>query len=416
MATSDLGSRSKIAPETDQGSTPARPRKRTWIWFLVLAVLLGGMFWAYKLRGRSQAAAPKQGSSAGSSVPVAVAPVEQRDVPVYLRGLGSVTPFNSVTLRSRVDGQLLQVAFREGQFVNGGQILAQIDPRPFQVALDQAQGQLARDQAQLSVARLDLARFEKLHQEGVISQQQFDAQTALVGQLEGTIRADQAQINNQKLQLTYCRITAPLSGRIGLRLVDQGNMVHATDPNGLAVIEQLQPIAVLFTVPEDALPAVAKQMRKGQLPAEAYSRDDQTKVAVGKLVTVDNQIDPTTGTIRLKAVFDNRDLVLWPNQFVNVRLLLDERKGAVYVPAAAIQRGVQGQFVYVVKSDNRAEVRPVQVDFTEGNGAVISSGLAVGEQVVVDGQDKLQAGTRVEPRGTGDIGRKPASSPPTRTP
>jgi membrane fusion protein, multidrug efflux system len=266
----------------------------------------------------------------------------------------------------------------------------------------------------LANARLDLGRFEKLRQEGVISEQQFDAQGATVGQLEGSIRADHAQIENQKLQLVYCRITAPLSGRIGLRLVDQGNMVHASDPNGLVVITQTQPIAVIFTIPEDNLPDVTRQMRTGELRVEAYSRDDKTKLGAGKLTTIDNQIDPTTGTVRLKAVFDNRDQSLWPSQFVNARLLLTVRKGATVVPSAAIQRGAQGQFVYAIKADNRAEVRPVGVDFIAGNTAVISSGLKAGEQVVVDGQDKLQAGSRVEARPAGDSNSSPAPPPGTQ--
>ncbi len=408
---------SEIPPKPNRAGPASHSSKRLWLWFLVLAVLFGGAFGGYKLRGRSQAqAAARQGQSAVAGVPVAVAPVEKRDVPVYLRGLGSVTAFNTVTVRSRIDGQLLQVAFREGQFVHAGDLLAQIDPRPYQVALDQAEGQLARDQAQLTVARLDLARYEKLWQEGVFSQQQYDTQKATVGQLEGVIRVDQALIDNQRLQLTYCRITAPLSGRIGLRLVDQGNMVHAADPNGMLIITQVQPIAVVFTIPEDNLPEVVKQMRGGELRAEAYDRDDKTKLAAGKLTTLDNQIDQTTGTIRLKAMFDNENLSLWPNQFVNVRLLLRLQKGAICVPSAALQRGVQGPFVYVVRPDNRAEVRPTQVDFIEGNLTVISGGVTVGEQVVVDGQDKLQAGTKVEPRLAKDGSSKPVSSKPAQRP
>jgi multidrug efflux system membrane fusion protein len=407
---------SRVSPDSDQaGSFPPR-RKRSWLWFLVIVVVVGGTFGIYKLRNLYQAqAAAKQGQGV-PSVPVAVAAVEKRDVPVYLRGLGSVTAFNTVTVRSRIDGQLLQVAFREGQFVHAGDMVAQIDPRPYEVALEQAQGQLARDQAQLTAARLDLGRFDQLLHEGVISQQQYDAQKATVGQLEGAIRVDQAQIDNQKLQLTYCRITAPLSGRIGLRLVDQGNMVHAADPSGLLIITQVQPIAVVFTIPEDNLPEVTRHMRGAELQVEAYDRDDKTKLAVGKLITVDNQIDQTTGAIRLKAVFDNNDMSLWPNQFVNIRLLLRVQSGAIAVPSAAIQRGAQGPFVYVVRADNRAEVRPVQIDFTEGNATVVSSGLAVGEQVVVDGQDKLQAGTKVEPRPASGGGPRPCAARQTQAP
>jgi len=283
------------------------------------------------------------------------------------------------------------------------------------VALDQAQGQLAKDEAQLTSAKLDLARDQQLVKEGVLAQQQFDQQTAAVGQIEGAIQSDKAQIDNQKLQLTYCQITSPLTGRIGLRLADQGNIVHASDANGLAVITQVQPIAVLFTIPEDSLPQVTRQMRQGELRAEAYGRDDQTKLAEGKLLTVDNTIDQTTGTIRLKAQFENADLQLWPNQFVNIRLLLSMRKAAIYIPSAAIQRGQQGTFVYVVSADRKAQVRPVQVDFVEGNGTVISNGLAVGEQVVVDGQDKLQDATPVEFRSGAGGGPKPSEAGSART-
>jgi multidrug efflux system membrane fusion protein len=372
------------------------------------------VFW-YRGRSQAPAAAASSRQASAGSVPVVIAPVESRDVPVYLRGLGSVTAFNTVTVKGRVDGQILQVAFKEGQFVKEGDLLVQIDPRPFQVALDQAQGQLAKDEAQLTSAKLDLARAKKLVEEGVFAQQQFDQQTALVGQIEGALQSDKAQIDNQKLQLTYCRITSPLTGRIGLRLADQGNILHASDTNGLAVITQVQPIAVLFTIPEDNLPLVTKQMRQGELHVDAYGRDDQTRLASGRLLTIDNTIDQTTGTIRLKAEFANSDLLLWPNQFVNIRLLLSMRNGAIYVPSAAIQRGQQGTYVFVVSADNHAGIRSVQVDFTEGNGTVISSGLAAGERVVVDGQDKLQDGTKVEPRSSGNGNATPSgksSAPP----
>lgn len=350
-------------------------------------------------------------------VPVAVAPAERRDMPVYLTGLGSVTAFNTVNVKSRVDGQLVQVAFREGQEVKKGDLLAVIDPRPFEVQLSQAQANLYKDTSALRDAQINLERFQGLYQEGVISKQQLDTQSATVGQLEGAGRADQAAIDNAKLNLTYSRIVAPVSGRIGLRLVDVGNMVHANDQNPLLVITQLEPIAVLFTLPEDQLPAVAKRMRIGTLTVDAYSRDDQTKLAGGKLETIDNQIDPTTGTGRLKAVFDNHDHTLWPNQFVNVRLLLETRKDATVIPAAAIQRGPQGTFAYIVKADKTVEVRPITVAFTEQQSAAITNGLAPGEVVVTDGQDKLQAGSRVEPRQGGANGGRPqsAAAPPPGT-
>ena len=332
------------------------------------------------------------------AIPVAVAPAEQKDFPVYLSGLGSVQASNTVSLKSRVDGQIVQIAFREGQTVKQGDLLLVIDPRPYQVALEQAEAALARDQAQLKNAQLDSGRYQGLFKEGVISQQQYDAQRALVGQLEGTIKADQAAIDNAKLQLVYTRVTAPVSGRIGLRLVDIGNMVHASDTNPLLVVTQLQPIAVVFTLPEDVLPNVTKHMRSGALEVDAYSRDDTTKIAAGKLLTIDNQIDQTTGTAKLKAMFDNIDTALFPNQFVNARLLLETKKGATVVPAAAIQRGPQGTtFAYVVKPDKTVEVRPVKVALTQGNFAVVASGVTPGEQVVTDGQDKLQGGSRVEP-------------------
>jgi multidrug efflux system membrane fusion protein len=339
-----------------------------------------------------------QAGAGPPAIPVAVAPAEQRDFPVYLSGLGTVQASNTVSLKSRVDGQIVQIAFKEGQFVKQGEVLLVIDPRPYQVQLEQAEAALARDQAQLKNAQLDYDRYQGLFKEGVISQQQYDAQRALVGQLEGTIKADQAAIDNAKLQLVYTRVTAPVNGRIGLRLVDIGNMVHATDTNPLLVITQLQPIAVVFTLPEDSLPTVTKHMKSGSLEVDAYSRDDTTKLATGKLLTIDNQIDQTTGTGKLKAMFENVDNMLFPNQFVNARLLLETRKGVTVVPAAAIQRGPQGStFTYVVKADKTVEVRPVKIALSQGNVSVVASGVAPGEQVVTDGQDKLQAGSRVEP-------------------
>jgi membrane fusion protein, multidrug efflux system len=339
-----------------------------------------------------------QAGAGPPAIPVAVTPAEQQDFPVYLSGLGSVQASNTVSLKSRVDGQIVQIAFKEGQFVKQGELLLVIDPRPYQVQLEQAEAALARDQAQLKNAQLDYDRYQGLFKEGVISQQQYDGQRALVGQLEGTIQADQAAIDNAKLQLVYTRVTAPVNGRIGLRLVDIGNMVHATDTNPLLVVTQLQPIAVVFTLPEDSLPTVTKHMKSGSLAVDAYSRDDTTKLATGKLLTIDNQIDQTTGTGKLKAMFENVDNMLFPNQFVNARLLLETRKGVTVVPAAAIQRGPQGStFTYVVKADKTVEVRPVKVALTQGNLSVVAAGVAPGEQVVTDGQDKLQAGSRVEP-------------------
>jgi membrane fusion protein, multidrug efflux system len=333
------------------------------------------------------------------AVPVSVSSAELRDMPYYLTGLGSVTAYYTVSVKSRVDGQLVDVKFKEGQFVKQGELLAVIDPRPFEVQLEQAQAQLFKDQASLRDAKLNLQRYKDLlHNSGAMSQQQVDTQASTVDQLDGTVRTDQANIDNAKLQLIYCHITAPVSGRIGLRLVDPGNIVHATDTNAMFVITQLQPIAVLFTLPEDNLPAVEQHMAKGTLSVEAYSRDDQTRLGVGKLETIDNQIDLTTGTGKLKAVFDNKDNTLFPNQFVNVRLLLETRKNSTVIPAAAVQRGPQGTYVFVAKADNTVTIRPVTLAFTQENVSVIASGVSPQEVVVTDGQDKLQEGSKIELR------------------
>ena len=339
-----------------------------------------------------------RGGMGPQAMPVAVAKVETRDLPVYLSGLGSVQAFYSVLVKTRVDGQLVAVNFREGQEVKKGDLLIQIDPRPFQAAVDQAEATLFKDQSSLNDAKINLDRFKQLFQEGVISRQQLDTQTSLVGQLEGAVRADQAQVETAKLNLAYTHITASIGGRVGLRLVDPGNIVHASDPNGLLLLTQMHPIAVVFTLPEDQLATVAQHMHRGALAVDAYSRDDQTKLASGKLLTIDNQIDATTGTAKLKAVFDNQEQALWPNQFVNCRLLLETRKNSTVVPAAAIQRGPQGAYVFTVKQDKTAEMRQVTVTLMDGNFAGISSGLTPGEVVVTDGQDKLQPGTHVEPR------------------
>lgn len=351
------------------------------------------------------------------AIPVAVETAKQVDLPVYLVGLGSVTPLYSVNLKSRVDGQLVQVNFREGQHVRKGELLAVIDPRPFQVALSQAKAQQFKDQAQLRDAKLNYQRYKDLYQQsGAMSQQQVDTQLATVDQLEGAVRADQAAIDNARLQLTYCHITSPIDGRIGLRQVDPGNIVHASDANPLLVITQLQPITVVFTLPQDQLPSVAQHMRAGALKVEAYSRDNQTKLTTGTLLTIDNQIDPATGTGKLKAEFTNPNNELWPNQFVNIRLQLETLKSALVVPAAAVLHGQQGTYVFVVKSDKTVEVRAVTVALSQNNVAAISNGVAPNEVVVTDGQDKLQAGSRVEPRAVGRPSTVPSGTQPTKTP
>lgn len=376
------------------------PKRRRWPWLVLLVVLGGSAYWLHTRAGEhAPSAAAAAGRPAGQAVPIVAAAVHQGDLPVYLTGLGSVAAFNTVTVKSRVDGQLVQVAFQEGEFVHQGDVLAQIDPRPFEVQLTQAQGQMARDRAQLKDAQLNLERYRDLVARGLIPKQQFDSQGALVGQYEGIIKLDQGLIDNARLQLTYSRITAPISGRVGLRLVDAGNMVHASDQNGLLVITQVQPIAVLFTLPEDSLPPILQQLRAGaQLPVEAYDRAGQRRIATGALLTVDNQIDQSTGTSRLKAVFDNQDNALFPNQFVNVRLLVDVRKAASIAPLPAVQRGPQGTYVYVVKPDQTVDVRPVTLGPSTGAEVVVESGLSAGEQVVVDGVDKLRPGSTVQLR------------------
>ena len=330
---------------------------------------------------------------------MAVATVQQQDVPVYLTGLGTATAFNTANIKSRVDGQIMEVNFKEGQNVKQGESLIVIDPRPYQAALDQMQAQKFKDDATLKDAQLNLQRYTTLIPSGSIAQQQVDTQKALVDQLEGTVRTDQAQIDNARLQVTYCHITAPFTGRVGLRQVDKGNIVHASDTTPMLVLTQLQPIAVIFTLPEDQLPTVSQHMKSSALQVDAFSRDDQTKLASGKLQTIDNEIDQTTGTAKLKAVFDNNDNALWPNQFVNANLLLETRKNSTVVPTAAILRGPQGTYVYAVKPDKTVEARNIVISLTQGNVTTITSGLNVGDTVVTDGQDKLQTGSKVEPRG-----------------
>ncbi len=386
-------------------------RRRRWPWLAVVAVLLvAGVVIARQRSGLRSllpagdgraAAGPvgtagARGGGATPAVPVVTAQAATSDVPVYLNGIGTAAPYRTVTVRTRVDGELMSVAFEEGQLVREGQLLAQVDPRPFKVQLEQAQGQLAKDQAALKDAELDLQRYEALVKLDAIPRQQEETQLASVGQLRGSIESDQAQVSSAQLNLTYARITAPITGRIGLRQVDAGNMVHASDQNGIAVITQVQPITVVFTIPADSLPQVTAATRGGRKPpVEAWDHELQTKLATGWLETTDNEIDPTTGTLKLKAVFSNDPEVLFPNQFVNARLLVDTMRGVVTVPNAAIQRGPQGEFVWVVNAEGAVDMRPCETRLTEGDRTVVSSGLAAGEQVVVEGVDRLQQGTKV---------------------
>src|SRR3954452_20368521 len=391
-------------PDRKELPPPAPPRKRrsrAWIWLLLIgaAGFVGYRAYENTRSKNAAAAAAQERRAANRTIPVAAVAARRGTLPIYLRGLGTVDPYNTVNVRSRDDGPITAVLFKEGQFVNKGDVLVQIDPRTFQAVVNQAEGQLARDQAQLHDAEANLARYQKLWEAGVIAKQQLDTQAATVGQFRGAIEADQATIASARLQSGFTNITAPISGRIGLRQVDVGNIVHSGDQNPIAVITQMQPIAVLFTIPADSLQPVLKKLRAGaRLPVEAWDRADQNKIATGTLETVDNQIDPQTGTSRLKAVFDNRDGALFPQQFVNARMLLETRRGVTLIPAPAVQRGPQGGYVYVANQNGTATMRPVTLGVTEGNNVQVTSGVAAGDLVVVDGQDKLQEGSRIEVR------------------
>jgi multidrug efflux system membrane fusion protein len=375
---------------------------------VVAAVGIGAWVYYDKTRGGEAAAQPqaKPGKGRGGKggkggdggpIPVAASTAQAGDIPIYLSGLGTVVPMRTVIVRSRVDGELVRVNFTEGQYVKEGELLAQVDPRAFQVQLDQAEGQLIKDQALLANARIDLERYRTLFQQDSIAKQQVDTQAALVQQYEGTVRSDQAMVDNARLQLSYARITAPISGRLGLRQVDPGNIVHAADANGVVVITEVQPITVVFTLPQDNLPALMLRVKSNaRLAVEAWDRGFRTKLASGELLTVDNVIDVTTGTVKLKAKFANGDFALFPNQFVNARMLLDTRKGVITIPSSALQRGSQGSFVYVVKDDSTVSVRPVRLGATDGERVAVDSGVTAGERVVVDGMDRLREGARVQ--------------------
>ena len=374
---------------------------------LVLAVLLGAWWFT---RGRGQAAGEGKGgpgaAAAQRPVPVAVAVAARRDVPVYLEGLGSVVAYQTVTVKSQVDGRLDKVLFREGQSVRRGDVLAQIDPRPFQAQLQQAEGALARDEAQLQSARRDLERYRALAAEKLVPQQQADQQVAAVGQLEGAVRMDQAAVATARLNLDYARIVSPIDGVTGIRAVDAGNIVHASDQSGLVVLTQLDPVAVIFTLPQDQLTPIASALARGPLPVDVTARDGTTLLGSGQLAVIDNQINQATSTVRLKAVVPNPKRLLWPNQFVNARLRLGTRQGALVVPAPAVQRGPNGTFVYVVGQDATVTPQLVQIDATVGDLALVAKGVDEGARVVVEGQSQLRPGAKVATREPGKPGEQ----------
>jgi len=369
-------------------------------WLFLLALVVGAWYAAPHITRRQSRDNTSQVDGVRQApVPVVAVAAGTADVPVALNGLGTVTAFQTVAVKSRVDGQLVNVAFREGQFVRQGDLLAEIDARSFQVQLEQAEGQLAKDEAALKNARVDLQRYQILVEQNSIPRQQLDTQLATVTQAEGALKSDNAQIESAKLNLSYTKITAPISGRVGLRLIDVGNMVRATDPNGLVVITQVRPIAVVFAIPEDKLRQLLPRLRAGaRPPVDAYDRDLKRKLATGRLLSVDNQIDQTTGTVKLKAEFPNSDEALFPNQFVNARVLADTLHDVVIVPGAAVQRSGQKTFVYRVRPDDTIETRDVAVRLTEGDRVAIERGVSPGDLVVTDGVDKLRPGMKVTVR------------------
>jgi multidrug efflux system membrane fusion protein len=370
-----------------------------WVMLLLGVAVVGGGFVAIRKRQATTAAtAAAAAAPKDRVVPVTVATVAKKDVPIWLEGLGNATPLATVNVKTLVDGPLISVNFKEGQLIHKGDLLAQVDPRPFQIALHNAEAALARDTAQLRDARMNLDRYRTLRAGNLIAQQQLDDQQALADQYEGTTKADQAAIESAKLNLDYSHIVSPIDGVTGVRLIDLGNIVHAADQTYIVVLTQLDPMAVLFTLPEDDLPRVQQELSKGEIACEAYSRDGQIKLATGTLGLIDNEVNQSTATIRLKAFFPNKDRSLWPNEFVKTRLLLSTRKGAIVVPGTAVQRGPKGTFAYVVGNDNTVTMRTVDLLSTQGDEAIIGKGLEPGETVVTDGQNQLKPGAKIQPR------------------
>jgi multidrug efflux system membrane fusion protein len=412
--------RVETAPDERTGVIDRAPRPRPPRWrgrLLLLLLLIAaavGLIVTHPWRGTAPPKGGRSGADVVQSVRDAVA--AKGDMPVVLQGIGTVTPLATVTVKTQINGQLTEVAFKEGQLVKKGDFLAQIDPRPFQVALEQAQGQLAHDEALLQQSLSDLARFQILLKQDSISRQQAENQRFLVMQNQGSIKTDQALIDNAKLNLTYCHIVSPVDGRVGLRQVDAGNYVQTTDPSGIVVITQLQPISVIFPLPQDTLEQVMARLRSGaKLQVSAYDHGNVKQIAAGTLDTVDNQIDTTTGTVKLRAIFPNTDDALFPNEFVNAHLLVNTLRDVVVAPTAAVQTGVPGTFVWLVKPDNTVIVRPVKVGPSDGEHSAILSGLEPGDRVVTDGTDRLREGAKVMvPSGNANAPAAPgaAEQPP----
>lgn len=390
---------------SESSSVQAPARRRRLLLIVVLAIALALLAWIIFKPGQSASERGPRGPGGPGGpvgmmnmpVPVKVQAARSQEIEIVQRALGTVTAYNTVIVRSQVSGELVEVAFTEGQLVQAGEFLAQVDPRPYEVALAQALGQQQQNQAQLENARRDLQRYQTLFKQDSIARQQLDTQAALVRQYEGVVKSNQAAVDSARLNLTYARITAPISGRLGLRQVDQGNLVSSGDANGLVVITQTEPIAVLFSLPETQLPPVLAQMRAGKtLVVQAYDRSDTQKVATGVLETVDNQIDVATGTVKLKARFENADQALFPNQFVNVHLVVETRPDVTAIPVAAVQQGSIGSYVFLVQADDTVAVRPVQLGAINGNWVAVNQGLEPGDRVVVEGTDRLRAGSRVQ--------------------
>ncbi len=366
---------------------------------LLLLVLALIIFIVVAIHHYREAVARREQDARNRPIPIVAATALVRNVPVYISALGTVTPTYSVTVRTQINGQLLRVLFREGQMVKIGELLAEIDPRPYLAQQTEFEGQLARDQALLANAKIDLKRYKKLYPLGSVSQQTYDTQIALVKQLEGTVKLDEGQLQAVKVNLIYCRITSPINGRVGLRLVDPGNFVQTTDTNGLIVINTINPITVIFPIPEDNVPEVIESMNKGKpLLTQAYNRTQNKLLAVGTLLTIDNQIDTTTGTVKLRAQFQNDKYMLFPDQFVNIQLLVNTLPHATVIPTAAVQHGAQGTFVYMLNQNHTVSIKPVKVSVVSGDYITVVKGVLPGQFVVVEGAEKLTEGARVNVR------------------